>query len=681
MKKAIIITILFVGGFLLAGSVQAAEFTTVAGAPIYGEGKINQALTVDSNTLMNFDYSSSAGFNSTAGSVELWVKPVDWNTDSAGYWELLNVTNSIGDVFEFRRGKDATHNNLQFIAYSATGGFKAWKSPDAKLFSWTNGTWYHLAVTWDASSSPTFYVNGTAYPAVPAYSETTWTPKTAETGTVTIGQRKNQFPDSSWGGFNNAGRAAFDEVRVSNAKRSADEISLSYNSGDGKLLAVDVSTLWIAHFDSSTTLVLPDVDEDVDEPVPTRCGLAASASDTAHYGPGLLYSALDVKNNKPLINYYCTSGTILDPNQGTVEFWFRPSGEWNSVFWGYHHLVSFVDQGGDDRLLIRHGQDANWNNLQAIFYREDGSFQAWSGGDTERLDRNWDHNRWYHVALTWSKANKPQFYLDGKAISMRASYGATTWEMAAITEGKAYVGSRVSNLDRNTSADADALIDELRVSDGPRSAAEVSLSYNGGKGAELLLDIHSLWLTHFNNTLVNGTDVMKLQQNIKAAPLILDENPNVDLVLKNFLATSATATIGKINATVEIDPGVGLTVTFDKTKLQPGIYDVILIINGRRYVLKGAVTILGYPPTVTTPILKFPSNKQKAMYLMGTNFANGAKVTIIKNGKNYAVTNLVRRSDKRLEYVLPKLIRGWYDIQVTNPDGQKILKKGNLQII
>ncbi len=675
MKKFLIITLLWGGLFALAHTAQAGTLTE-KGTTSYIEGKFGQAAVIGSTNVVQLEYQNTAGFSPAAGTVEMWVKPQDWGTDTAGYWELLNATDTQGDLFELRRGKDATHDNLQFISYNANGSFNAWVTSPSTPFTWSNDTWYHLAVKWDATTSPVFFVNGVEYAAVPAYSETVWVGRLATEGTVTLGQRSRFYPDATSGqSFHYAARAAFDEVRVSRLARTTAEILAGYNLGAGVLLNVDATTLWLAHFDSALTIDVPTLEGSLY----TGCATTATTSSTVSYIDGKVKEAIDLSIAQPLVQYTCNDGAILNPKEGTVEFWFKPGSEWTPTFRGYHHLFSVTDAKNHDRLLIRHGQDSTWNHLQAIFYLENGSFQGWTMALEEQF--TWKIGTWYHVALTWSKTGSPTFYINGDKLNMRSAYGATTWTMASLDDGIVTLGTRNSTIDLGSAADADVAMDELRISSVARTLTEIQENYKAGLGKAVVGDSSTLWLTHFDNALTDTFATSRIVKPIRAESAGKDKKRV--LTLNDVLAASVSRVrIGNIPATFTLDPDTNvLTLTFDQTKLKPGVYDLQIVYDGKVVLLKNAIIILGKKPTVTSkPVTLARTKRTTNITIRGKNFTD--KVTITIGSKKITPTKITRKSSSELLLTVPltKLAKGSHNVVVTNADRQVVTLKNGIKV-
>lgn len=221
--------------------------------PTYVTGKIDHALKVGQDELPIYEFDDQYGLNPAEGSIEAWVNPTNWLSDSAGYWEILSAVNEDGeDIFEFRRGRNVYNlqDMLQFVAYDSNGNFQVWRTAEIPALSWENNTWYHVAVTWSETSHPIIYLNGVAQEMEPAYGETTWNIRDFDGGTIYLGQRGNEQVRLH-NTYNHAGRAAYDEIRVLKTKLTAAEIADSYNEGAGKELSLDDETLWLAHFDQN----------------------------------------------------------------------------------------------------------------------------------------------------------------------------------------------------------------------------------------------------------------------------------------------------------------------------------------------------------------------------------------------------------------------------------------------
>lgn len=209
----------------------------------YTTGKIGKGIELDNNDAVSFE--ADDYFNASEGTIEMWIKPdASWGTTPPGYWELFTVATSDGsDILEFRAGQDSAHDNLQFITYNPSA--TVWKTIDQVELIWDHTQWYYVAVTWSADNSPQIYINGIAQTMEASYSGNSWTMRSAEGGTVYLNQRK-----SYWG--TNSGRAVYDEVKISNARKTAAEISTAYNAVlSNQAFEVEGNTLLLAHFNNN----------------------------------------------------------------------------------------------------------------------------------------------------------------------------------------------------------------------------------------------------------------------------------------------------------------------------------------------------------------------------------------------------------------------------------------------
>ena len=216
---------------------------TSATTPVYITGKFGEAVNVSTQETLSFD--ATGGFSPAQGTIEMWLRPdVTWNNGTEGYWELINVVNGEGqDIFELRRAKSSTANQIQIIGYLGNGGYNSWYTSLDDSFNWDYQKWYHLAVSWSTGATPAIYINGIAKPVVGgSESSAGWTIRNYSSGTMYIGQRGN-YPSIY------PARASIDEVRIASTTKSADEIGEAYTQNT--IPGVELFTLFLAHFNGS----------------------------------------------------------------------------------------------------------------------------------------------------------------------------------------------------------------------------------------------------------------------------------------------------------------------------------------------------------------------------------------------------------------------------------------------
>ena len=191
----------------------------------------------------------------------------------------------------------------------------------------------------------------------------------------------------------------------------------------------------------------------------TATGAAGETPQTSvgvGYGAGIFSQAFDL----PSATYlrYAAAGN-LNAAAGTIEFWLKPN--WNGndnqnhivLSWGTWGGVMVVkDAANNMRIMIN-----RWANLGLP---ERGA--AWNVGA-------WTAGQWHHCAFTWDSAYV-RCYIDGvlrggEAVGFTpAGPGSTYFQLSG--EGAGYW--------------ADGVIDEFRISDTPRTAAEVEAAYLAG---------------------------------------------------------------------------------------------------------------------------------------------------------------------------------------------------------
>ncbi len=413
--------ILGVGAAYIAWATPArASAFTMETTPTYVTGKLGQALQVGQSDVPIYSFSDGVGFSPSAGTIEAWVQPTDWNTGT-GYWEILSGVDENGaDTYEFRRGKDSNIDVLQFIAYRSDGRYQAWRTQQS--FTWTDGTWYHLAVTWSADQSPVVYVNGQPYQLIAAYGETTWTIKGYTDGENYLGQRGNAYVRENHI-YNHAGRAAYDEMRVSSRVRTAAEIAASYNAGAGRVLDADAETLWLAHFDNALTILRSEIAE----------------------GPSFFSYSTQLRGG-----FYTTSGDVLGDSRDEIITGthsgmapqvriFDNAGSLKGQFFAYAQTlrhgvtVTACDVNGDgtDEIITGQGQggwplvkvfDGNGNVLNNGFFVLDGKFEG--GIHLTCGDTNGDGTR--EIIVGAMRGGGPQvmvYNAEGRALTNFMAYG------------------------------------------------------------------------------------------------------------------------------------------------------------------------------------------------------------------------------------------------------------------
>ncbi|MFL5494332.1 MAG: LamG-like jellyroll fold domain-containing protein [Gemmatimonadales bacterium] len=164
-------------------------------------------------------------------------------------------------------------------------------------------------------------------------------------------------------------------------------------------------------------------------------------------GPGVLIDGTDLLK-------YKTSGNFTGA-AGTVEFWIKP--RWN----GNDHNPHFFFTIGDVLWVVKDGADNLAFRLGSV---DSEAYQGYSLGE-------WAANDWHHIAVTWSIPGRMITYVDGVPV---ISHPAAQRDLVSSPPPAMAIGSQ------NGSLQADAIIDELRISDIARSAEEIARSFAAG---------------------------------------------------------------------------------------------------------------------------------------------------------------------------------------------------------
>lgn len=199
--------------------------------------------------------------------------------------------------------------------------------------------------------------------------------------------------------------------------------------------------------DAHTLLLLP-FDDDLasaeGEPPTEASGATFEAGIS---GAGVLIDGSDLLA-------YNTAGHFAG-GAGTIEFWIKP--RWN----GNDHTTHFFFTIGDAVWVVKDGAD----NLRFFLGPEDSeAYQGYNLGE-------WAANDWHHLAVTWTVPGEMKTYLDGVE---RISHSSAARDLVSPVPPAMSIGSQSGSLQAN------AVIDELRISDIARPAEEIARSFAAG---------------------------------------------------------------------------------------------------------------------------------------------------------------------------------------------------------
>jgi hypothetical protein len=150
---------------------------------------------------------------------------------------------------------------------------------------------------------------------------------------------------------------------------------------------------------------------------------------------------------------YATADNFNMP-EGTIEFWVKPrwgnSDNQNRAFFSLG-----IGGHNNDFVLLK-----NASNIFRFLIRSDDSEAIWWYSLA-----SWNADQWHHIAVTWKVPGRMITYIDGVE---RLNHAATLAD-AVIVPPELNIGSR--NVVNN--AQANCVIDELRISNIARTASEI----------------------------------------------------------------------------------------------------------------------------------------------------------------------------------------------------------------
>ncbi len=186
---------------------------------------------------------------------------------------------------------------------------------------------------------------------------------------------------------------------------------------------------------------------------------------------------------------------------GTVELWVQPGSDWETEG-GYWELLNVVDASGKDVFELRRAttygaSDEYDDGLQFIAYKSNGGFQSWRMPEGTKL--NWDQEKWYHIAATWSLDQSPVLYINGTGYELEAAYSSTTWTPREVTRGTLHLGQR--GVDQGGSA-LRGKLDEVQITNAYSSADAIQSSYQRVlEGEAPVVPDGALFAASFDNNL------------------------------------------------------------------------------------------------------------------------------------------------------------------------------------
>jgi hypothetical protein len=201
-------------------------------------------------------------------------------------------------------------------------------------------------------------------------------------------------------------------------------------------LVPDSNTSLLLHFNSSLS---------------STNGRSPIASAGVTFEPGVFGNGAFVGGGASL-SY---SSSVVTPSAGTIEFWIKPRWAGSDDL---SHVMCSVGGVFGPLVVVKDGA----NNLRFILGTDDSeAYQAWNLSA-------WKANEWHHIAVAWQVPGFMNTYVDGVP---RISNSSAARDLAALGGKPLSIGG---------SPAAEAVFDEVRVSNRARSDLEVATSYVSG---------------------------------------------------------------------------------------------------------------------------------------------------------------------------------------------------------
>ena len=226
--------------------------------------------------------------------------------------------------------------------------------------------------------------------------------------------------------------------------------------------------LLLAHFNKGIT---PDFGELNGAARAAHAGLTASGEGFPFKDSQPAAVGLDLRRRSSFVEL--PVGRAFDARAGTVQFWYRPTRP-QAIPFAILFRVLFEETAEPQRRLDVGDQFVLFLSRKKSEDKTGLVFSSRSGERGIAYKTRpiagpllWQPDEWHFVTLTWS-GEAGAIYLDG-ALAKEGRYVAPTSEPKRIVLGSDFLGH-----------DAEGIIDELRILDGPLSGPEVTADYERG---------------------------------------------------------------------------------------------------------------------------------------------------------------------------------------------------------
>lgn len=200
----------------LDGQTQPATGTCqvrVVGHARYAEGRVGQGLVVGDDACW-LEVPVASTINLPAGTVAMWVKPIDWQPDD-GKFHVFFEAKSPGWLLLY---KYCDPPPRLLLLMSDNVRLHRWQYVAGDMSNWRPGQWHHIAATWDRTAARVFIdgkpLASLASPPLPVI----------ETQTLFLGDRP-------WHIERNA-KSVIDEVYIFSRPLHEEEVRALYEAGN-----------------------------------------------------------------------------------------------------------------------------------------------------------------------------------------------------------------------------------------------------------------------------------------------------------------------------------------------------------------------------------------------------------------------------------------------------------------
>jgi hypothetical protein len=188
------------------------------------EGVVGRAIVTEMDYV---EYSGGANINPEAGTVEVWVKPLDWRGDDDLFHIFFTTSKEPGWLILYKYFKTEQDKGISrktaFFVQGVPGEERLAKIAVPYVETdWQPGIWHHIAGTWEKGRARLF-IDGAMV-------------RERTGGAVPVGEFSLIKFGEPWGGEGNR-RTAIDEARIYDRPLDADEIRASFARGMQALAA------------------------------------------------------------------------------------------------------------------------------------------------------------------------------------------------------------------------------------------------------------------------------------------------------------------------------------------------------------------------------------------------------------------------------------------------------------